>query len=174
MAKLMGDFWVFGYGSLIWNPGFDLIERKRATLYGLHRSLCIRSWVHRGTKENPGLVLGLDLGGACSGVAMRVSEKNREPVIEYLRARELVTSVYLECWRNVSLETGKTVSALVYRADRNHPQYARGLSIPEQIEIVKQSSGGSGHNSDYVRNTVKAMREQKITDRVLEAIAAGL
>src|SRR4026209_2875606 len=87
-----GDLWVFGYGSLIWNPGFEFLEQKPARLIGEHRSLCIYSMVHRGTPEKPGLVLGLDRGGACRGVAFRVAEKNRTATIAYLREREQVTS----------------------------------------------------------------------------------
>lgn len=171
---VMSDFWVFGYGSLIWNPGFDYVERKRATLHGLHRALCIRSWVHRGTRENPGLVLGLDAGGSCNGVAMKVSGINRESVIDYLRGRELVTNVYLECWRTIILEDQEKVEALVYRADRKHEQYAKGLTLDEQTAIVRQSSGGSGPNDEYVKSTVSAMRDANITDHALEYIARQL
>ncbi len=170
----MSDFWVFGYGSLIWNPGFEFIERRRAQLHGLHRSLCIRSWVHRGTRENPGLVLGLDAGGSCHGIAMKVSGEKRDEVIEYLRARELVTNVYLECWRNVSLEDAGRVQALVYRVDRTHPQYAKGLTLDEQTAIVKTSFGGSGPNDEYVKSTVAAMREANIKDHALEYIVRKL
>ena len=170
----MSDFWVFGYGSLIWNPGFELSERRRATLHGLHRSLCIHSWVHRGTREKPGLVLGLDTGGSCKGIAMRVDAAKRDEVIAYLRARELVTNVYLECWRKVVLEDGRSVAALVYRVDREHPQYARGLSADAQVEIIRSSRGGSGPNSEYVLSTVKAMREHGIRDRSLEHITSRL
>src|SRR5690606_30823647 len=92
----MGDFWVFGYGSLIWRPGFEHVEARRARLNGYRRSLCIYSFVHRGTPERPGLVLGLDRGGSCVGLAFRVRGEQRDAVIEYLRARELVTNVYLE------------------------------------------------------------------------------
>jgi len=167
----MSDFWVFGYGSLIWNPGFEVKQRKRATLYGLHRSLCIRSWVHRGSQENPGLVLGLDKGGACNGVALQASGEQRDGIIDYLRKRELVTAVYLECWRKVVIkETGESVQALVYRADRNHQQYAKGLSLDEQSEIVGRSFGGSGHNRDYVTSTVEAMKAEGIRDAGLEYI----
>ena len=170
----MRDFWVFGYGSLIWNPGFDVVERMPATLYGLHRSLCIHSWVHRGTKENPGLVLGLDIGGSCKGIAMKAPGEKREAIIDYLRARELVTDVYLECWRNVRIDGGQSVPALVYRVDREHQQYAPGLSLDEQIKIVARSAGGSGHNRDYVRSTVEAMRSVGIRDNTLEYISSKL
>jgi len=170
----MSDFWVFGYGSLIWNPGFDLIERRRATLHGMHRSLCVRSWVHRGTQENPGLVLGLDKGGSCHGMAMRVAGQNRDSVIEYLRKREQPTAVYIEAWRNVHLDSGDKVTALVYHADQSHEQYTRGLSLDEQAEIVRVSKGGSGPNDEYVRETVAAMRQHNIQDRALEYIVAKL
>src|ERR1700754_4385250 len=96
-----GDLWVFGYGSLIWNPGFEFLERKLARLIGEHRSLCIYSMVHRGTPEKPGLVLGLDRGGACQGVAFRVAPEKRQATVRYLREREQATNVYREVMRSV-------------------------------------------------------------------------
>jgi cation transport protein ChaC len=91
-----GDRWVFGYGSLMWRPGFAFEEKRIATIHGYHRSLCVYSHVHRGTQEAPGLVLGLDRGGSCQGVAFRVRDENWNEVIDYLREREQVTSIYLE------------------------------------------------------------------------------
>src|SRR4030095_5134956 len=99
-----GDLWVFGYGSLMWRPGFEFIERIPARLIGEHRALCVYSFVHRGPAEKPGLVLGLDRGGACRGVAFRVAEKNSAATIAYLRERERGTSVYREVKRSVWLE----------------------------------------------------------------------
>ena len=171
---VMSDFWVFGYGSLMWNPGFDVLQKERALLYGLHRSFCVYSWVHRGTRENPGLVLGLDRGGSCQGMAMLAPGHSREEIIDYLRARELVTDVYLECWRKVRLQTGEEVKALVYRADSSHPQYATGLDLDTQTGIVRNSKGKSGHNVDYVKSTVEALNEQGIRDHSLEYINAKL
>ncbi len=116
----MGDFWVFGYGSLMWRPGFAHVETRRARLHGYHRALCVYSWVHRGTEQRPGLVLGLDRGGSCVGLAYRVPGELREEVVEYLRARELVTSVYLERFLPVRLAGGDLVEALCYTVDRTH------------------------------------------------------
>src|SRR6478609_4437740 len=107
----MDEFWVFGYGSLMWNPGFDFAERSQALVYGYRRSLCVRSWVHRGTQQNPGLVLGLDRGGSCRGMAFRIGADQWDDVIEYLRARELVTNVYLERNVTLQLEGGRSVKA---------------------------------------------------------------
>src|SRR3954454_21993452 len=101
--KAQGDLWVFGYGSLMWRPGFEFIEQVPARLIGEHRALCVYSFVHRGTPERPGLVLGLDRGGACRGVAFRVPQKHRLATVAYLRAREQVTSVYREVMRSVWL-----------------------------------------------------------------------
>lgn len=170
----MSDFWVFGYGSLIWRPGFEFIEEQKATLYGKHRALCIHSWVHRGTRQKPGLVLGLDHGGSCSGLARRVDGRKRDAVIAYLRERELVTHVYRETWVRLSLADGRKVEALTYVVDRNHPQYARNLSLDELVCRVKSAAGKSGHNADYVRSTLNSLGELGIRDEALEAICAKL
>src|SRR5438270_1627393 len=116
------DLWVFGYGSLMWRPGFDFVERVEARLIGAHRALCVYSFVHRGTPERPGLVLGLDHGGTCRGIAFRVASKARAETIAYLRAREQVTSVYRESMRRVWLRSDPAapVSALCYMVDRSH------------------------------------------------------
>jgi glutathione-specific gamma-glutamylcyclotransferase len=170
----MDDFWVFGYGSLMWNPGFAFEEHSPATVFGYRRSLCVRSWVHRGTRENPGLVLGLDRGGACKGMAFRVSDENRSSVIAYLRERELVTHVYLEKTLPMRLENGRRVTALTYVIDRTHEQYAGDLSESQSAEIVLSASGRSGSNPDYVMNTVAHLRHMKIHDHRMEAIVAEM
>src|SRR5437870_4447921 len=123
------DLWVFGYGSLMWRPDFAFAERVEAQLIGAHRALCVYSFVHRGTPEKPGLVLGLDRGGACRGIAYRVAAADRDATIGYLREREQVTSVYLETNRRITLAAAqpRDVTALVYLVDRSHPQYAGRL-----------------------------------------------
>jgi len=170
----MRDFWIFGYGSLMWNPGFDFLERHHAVMHGVHRSLCVHSWVHRGTQGKPGLVLGLDRGGSCHGAAMRVAPDQWDCVIEYLRGRELVTSFYLETWRRARLAAGSVIDALVYVVDRSHPQYAGRLPDQEIVRIVRTGEGRSGRNIDYVENTVAHLRESGIRDTHLEAVSAAL
>jgi cation transport regulator ChaC len=105
-----GDRWVFGYGSLMWRPGFAFEEKRIATIHGYHRSLCVYSHVHRGTAEAPGLVLGLDRGGSCQGVAFRVRDENWNEVIDYLREREQVTSIYLEILLKAKLATAGIIN----------------------------------------------------------------
>jgi glutathione-specific gamma-glutamylcyclotransferase len=171
-----GDLWVFGYGSLMWRPGFAFIEQVPARLVGEHRALCVYSFVHRGTPEKPGLVLGLDRGGACRGVAFRVTEKDRAETIAYLRAREQVTSVYREVTRSVWLENlpQQRVSALTYVVDRGHVQYAGRLTLAEQLRFVRQGHGQSGANRDYVIATVKAIEAEGFRDAQLHQLALML
>jgi len=174
-AENSGDLWVFGYGSLMWRPGFDFVERVAGRLVGEHRSLCVYSFVHRGTKERPGLVLGLDHGGACDGIAFRVAAKNRIATITYLREREQVTAVYHEVLRPVLVENGtRTVDALTYVADRDHVQYAGRLSKAEQLAHVLQGQGQSGSNRDYVLSTVKAIEAEGFHDADLHQLMLAL
>ncbi len=170
----MDDFWVFGYGSLMWNPGFPFEERQQARLHGYRRALCIRSNVYRGTDENPGLVLGLERGGSCHGVAFRVANANRDAVLDYLRERELVSNVYKERVILVGLADGRRQQALTYVADPQHAQYVGGLALDEAAKIVCQASGQSGPNVDYVFNTVRHLQEMGIRDVVLERVAANV
>jgi cation transport protein ChaC len=171
MPADMDEFWVFGYGSLMWNPGFAFLESHIAVASGYHRALCIRSWVHRGVQTAPGLVLGLDRGGSCRGLAFRVDATHRDDVIAYLRERELVTNVYRERMLAVRLTNGRRTMAVTYVADRQHPQYASGLSVDAAAAIVATAEGKSGKNSDYVLNTVAHLRELGIRDNWMEAVA---
>jgi cation transport protein ChaC len=170
----MSELWVFGYGSLIWRPGFAFLERRPALLIGAHRSLCVYSWVHRGTKQRPGLVLGLDRGGACRGVAFRIAPQERENVLAYLREREQVTDVYLERMREVRFAGGGRRVALAYLVDRGHPQYAGRLGIDTQFTMVLGARGRSGENAEYVINTVTHLAELGIADAELEELARRL
>ena len=170
------DLWVFGYGSLMWRPGFAFIEQVPARLIGEHRALCVYSFDHRGTPEKPGLVLGLDRGGACRGVAFRVAAKLRDETIEYLRGREQTTNVYREVMRSVWLENegSERVSALAYVVDRGHVQYAGRLTLADQLRYVQQGHGRSGNNRDYVLETVKSIESQGFRDPQLHQLALML
>ena len=170
------DLWVFGYGSLMWRPGFAFVERRQARLIGAHRALCVYSFVHRGTPERPGLVLGLDRGGACRGIAYRVAASARGETVAYLRAREQVTLVYRECTRRIWLdhEPGRPVPALCYMVDRGHPQYAGRLSLEQQLHHVRQGHGHSGANRDYVIATVAAMEVLGLREGELNLLAERL
>jgi cation transport protein ChaC len=170
----MGDFWVFGYGSLMWRPGFAHTDVHRARLMGYRRALCVRSHVHRGSPERPGLVLGLDRGGSCLGLAFRVPGDLGEEVMAYLRDRELVTNVYLERRLPVRLDNGDLIEAVTYVVDRRHAQYAGGLEVEEAARAVAGSVGRSGANEDYVINTVEHLRALGIRDHWLESVAGLL
>ena len=170
------DLWVFGYGSLLWRPGFAFTERVPARVTGLHRSLCVYSFVHRGTPERPGLVLGLDRGGACRGIAFRVAPADRDATIQYLREREQATSVYLEVLRGVTLlgQPERRVQALTYVVDRGHPQYAGKLNIDERLNLIRQGHGRSGPNPEYVLATVAELESLGCRDAELHALAERL
>jgi cation transport protein ChaC len=172
----MTELWVFGYGSLMWRPGFPFSETAPAVLKGAHRALCVYSIIHRGTDAEPGLVLGLDRGGACRGVAFRVSQGAGNETVAYLREREQVTDVYLEAYRPVRLldGSGRSLRALTYLVDRNHDQYAGGLSLEEQVRIVKTGKGQAGGNVEYVMRTLRHLEEAGVTDPYLTKLAKHL
>lgn len=165
-----GDLWVFGYGSLMWRPGFEHAEMQRARLHGYHRSLCVWSWVHRGTPHVPGLVLGLDRGGSCVGRAFRVPARARRSTLEYLREREMVTNVYLPTWQTARLEDGRVVETLTFRVRRDHHQYAGRMPAEAAARAVVCASGRGGHNIEYVANTISHLVECGVRDHHLESV----
>lgn len=169
----MQEFWVFGYGSLMWRPGFPYEKRNPAQVYGLHRALCVYSHVHRGTAERPGLVLGLDRGGSCHGIGFQVAPENKDETIAYLRGREQVTMVYKEVMRPMVVTddgTPRSVEALFYIADRDHHQYAGRLKLDEQVRLVRQGIGVSGKNPEYLDNTIEQLVKMGVRDRFLEKV----
>lgn len=171
----MEQFWIFGYGSLMWRPGFDFLRSEPARVHGYHRSLCVYSHVHRGTPEQPGLVLGLDRGGSCHGMAFEVPPEKWLETIAYLRAREQVTSVYLEKRKSVTLiASGRMVEAVTYVVDRAHRQYAGVLDDVAVEHHVRSGRGVSGACADYVMNTLLHLRDMKIHDPALERLARRL
>jgi cation transport protein ChaC len=170
------DLWVFAYGSLMWRPGFSYLERVPARLIGLHRALCVFSFVHRGTPQRPGLVLGLDRGGTCRGIAYRVAATARAETLRYLRGREQVTTVYLETMRQIELEDHMRhrVRAVCYVVDRSHVQYAGRLTLAESLHHVRQGHGQSGANRDYVLETVRALEALGYRESDLHLLAERL
>ncbi|MDP4593873.1 MAG: gamma-glutamylcyclotransferase [Beijerinckiaceae bacterium] len=173
-AQIDGEKWVFGYGSLMWRPGFAFAACEDALTHGYHRSLCVYSHVHRGTPERPGLVLGLDRGGACRGVAYRVEDRQWEETVAYLRAREQATGVYLETALRIILPDGRARQALAYTIDRKHFQYAGRLSLDDMLRIVNQGVGQSGANPEYVLNTAAHLAGRGVHDRLLSELSARL
>jgi glutathione-specific gamma-glutamylcyclotransferase len=171
----MQQRWIFGYGSLMWKPGFDFILQSRARIRGYHRSLCIYSLHHRGTEQKPGLVLGLDRGGSCVGVAFQVVPAKWEAALAYLREREQVSMVYVETTQTVELlDTRQKVEALAYVADRGHGQYAGKLTHENLLRHVRQGEGQMGRCTDYVMNTLAHLKEMNIQDKTLAALGAEL
>jgi glutathione-specific gamma-glutamylcyclotransferase len=168
------DLWVFGYGSLMWRPGFPFVERRYGFIHGYHRSLCVLSHVHRGTPERPGLVLGLDRGGRCHGVAFRIAAGEVAETVHYLREREQVTGVYRERQLPVRLDDARRVIALAYVVDRAHPQYAGRLPRDELLRLVRQGEGVSGPNAEYVRSTYEHLQAMGVVDPILADLTGSL
>ena len=170
--------WVFGYGSLMWRPGFAYEDVRSATLLGFRRCFCIYSTHHRGSPDRPGLVLGLDRGGVCHGLAFRVAPEHRIATLDYLRAREQVSGVYREALVPVMLdgEQGREVLALAFIVERAHPSYAGQLPLAEQAHLIRGARGISGANLDYLINTLAhlhslGIREPELT-RLLTQIGS--
>lgn len=167
---MTAPMWVFGYGSLIWHPGFPVAERRVARLSGWHRSFCMRSIHHRGTVLSPGLVLALDraVGAHCDGVAFRVEAGAEVETLAGLRERELVSSAYLEQELDLSLADGVVIRALCYVIDPDHDQYCGGLPLEEQAQIIARAVGGRGLNRDYLWSTAEHLAELGIADADLD------
>lgn len=163
------DFWVFGYGSLMWNPGFPHLEVREARLRGFHRHFCVYSHVYRGTPECPGLVLGLDRGGSCRGLAFRVPAAEGREVMDYLHAREMITAVYRPCWLPVETALGR-VRAATFVVDRTHVQYAGRLTPERTVDLVLQGSGSTGDCLDYLEKTVRHLDALGLPDPALKRV----
>ncbi|MGD9783187.1 MAG: gamma-glutamylcyclotransferase [Hyphomicrobiaceae bacterium] len=168
------DLWVFGYGSLMWKPGFQFIEARRARIVGFSRRFCVASVHHRGSARRPGLVLGLDRGGVCEGIVYRVPADRAESTLDYLREREQVNGVYRERRVPVEIEGGASVRAVAYLVERAHPSYVGRLPIALQARIISGGRGLSGVNLDYVIATLRHLAEIGIRERELERLGVAL
>jgi cation transport protein ChaC len=168
------DLWVFAYGSLMWRPGFAYEEAQHARLVGYRRCFCIYSVHHRGSPERPGLVLGLDRGGACEGIAYRIAAPRAAATIRYLRARELINGVYRETHAPVQLSNGpiREVMAQAFIAERAHRNYAGRLPLAVQAHLIRGGMGRSGANVDYLVSTLRHLSELGIRERELERVLA--
>jgi cation transport protein ChaC len=170
------DLWIFAYGSLMWRPGFEFVERHRARLSGWHRRFCIVSRYHRGSHDRPGLVLGLDRGGVTEGIAYRVAGQHAAAVLKAVRARELISGVYREALLPVELAgiEAKSVPAVVYLAEKAHPSFHHRLPVSIQARVIAAAQGRSGANLDYLASTVAELSRLDIRERELERILVCL
>jgi cation transport protein ChaC len=164
------DLWVFGYGSLMWRPGFDFAESQPALLRGWHRSFCVYSSHYRGTPEHPGLVLGLNQGGACRGLAFRIAAAKAPGVVDYLNERELVNYAYSPRTVQVELTDGRRTAAYTFVADPNHRLFAGDLGVRRSAEIIMDAEGRAGLNRDYLINTVRQLESHGFADRRLHEL----
>lgn len=170
-----GDVWIFAYGSLMWHPNFEFVEKRHAHLHGYHRALCIYSVEYRGTAAKPGLVFGLNEGGECRGMAFRVLEKDADAVIAYLSEREMITGVYCPRWQMIDLYDDQQnaldkTNAYIFVADTNHAQYCGTLPDEDTVRLVRQGHGKAGPCIDYLQNTLNHLQELGIQDTTLARI----
>jgi cation transport protein ChaC len=166
--------WVFGYGSLIWRPGFASSSQQLARMPGVHRRLCVYSYRHRGTEAHPGLVFGLVPGGICRGMAFEVPNAEWAEVHAYLSEREMDRGVYREVMRPMQLADGRRVTALAFVVDLHHPQYAGKLTVDQQVAIVRDAIGESGRNPEYVLETARHLHALGIGDQMIDDVVRGL
>jgi len=168
-----GDLWIFGYGSLMWSPGFRASRKSVALARGYHRAMCILSHRHRGTPRKPGLVMGLCHGGSCWGMAFQVPEARVRRVVAELWRREMVNKVYKPTLIPLTVAPGRRIRALTFIADTSHPQFAGELDLHARARLVAQGIGQRGPCVDYIRNTLEHMLALGLDDphlsRVLDA-----
>jgi cation transport protein ChaC len=170
-----GDLWVFGYGSLMWNPAIHFEERRRARLFGYHRRFCLWTSLGRGSAECPGLLLGLEPGGSCAGVALRVARAAAEAELDILFRREMVSGAYVPRWCSAEIDgVSGRVPALVFAMNRLHARYARRLPRQQIVEAIASARGPLGACHDYLEQTVAALDALGIRDRYLEDIQRDL
>ncbi|MEX2311280.1 MAG: gamma-glutamylcyclotransferase [Rhodospirillales bacterium] len=164
------DFeWIFGYGSLMWRPGFRFIEQRPARLDGYHRTPCIYSHHHRGTAAVPGLVLGLDKGGFCHGIAFKISINDRSQIIDYLHEREMIGYAYKPAFVDIGLGP-EMVRAYTFIADPDHDHYAGDLGCDHAAKIIMRAQGISGLNRDYLMQTVQKLEDEGFAEPALIAL----
>ena len=165
----MGDIWFFAYGSLMWNPGFNAKETRKAKLKGWQRRFCVSSETYRGTRDQPGLSLGLDAGGDCQGLAMCIAETDRERIFDYLNNREMLEGIYSCVPVEIELDD-HTVKGYTLVVNRDHALYVGEISIEKTAERILHASGKKGSNRDYLAATVKHLDGQGLNDKMLKTL----
>jgi glutathione-specific gamma-glutamylcyclotransferase len=173
VMQLLLERWVFGYGSLIWNPEVDFECAELARLYGFHRRFCIGSTRYRGTPQTPGVVLGLDRGGSCIGMAFRLSQASLAESVRRLYDREMGNEVYIPTRVSILLASGERTSALAFVANRSSPAYQR-LADAEVMRRLAHCSGQRGANAEYLIRTVHSLKNHGVRDAMLERLARQL
>ena len=157
------DIWVFAYGSLMWNPAFHHVDSMRARIHGFHRAFCLKAVIGRGTEKAPGLLLGLEHGGSCSGLALKVDPNNIEEELDVVWSREMVTGAYRPTWVPMQSERGPG-HALTFVMNRDYERYIRGLSEEESARLIAKAEGPLGRCSEYLENTVASLDRLGIND----------
>jgi glutathione-specific gamma-glutamylcyclotransferase len=165
------DCWVFGYGSLVWNPLFPFEEKRVVTAYGYHRSFCLWSRINRGTLDKPGLVLGLDLGGRCRGVAYRIAEGHLENELRLIWRREMMLGAYVPRWLKVS-DGEMRFRAIAFTINRKIPAYAGRMPPAAIVLTLLNSRGKAGPGIDYLMHTVEALQAHGIEDSQMQELCA--
>jgi cation transport protein ChaC len=164
------NFWVFGYGSLMWRPGFDFVERALVRLDGFSRDMCLTSIHYRGTHEKPGMVCGLSPGGTCHGRAFRIAPDKIKAVVDYLDERELISYIYIPRHLEITFSDGAVAIARAYLPDAAHAQFAGHWPAAEKARHIAQGIGTEGSSLDYLANIITHLRELGIVDANLEAL----
>ncbi|NWA24914.1 gamma-glutamylcyclotransferase [Pseudomonas gingeri] len=169
-----GDFWIFAYGSLIWNPLLNFAGQQVATLQGWHRSFCLRMIAGRATMDIPGRMLALEPGGATQGIAYRLTEAVAEAELILLWVREMPTGAYQPVWTEIELEDGSEVTALVFVAEPDHPLYESDSAVESIVDCITSAEGPMGSNADYVHKLCSALSESGIADEYIGALSAEI
>ncbi len=164
-----GDLWLFGYGSLIWNPAFEFAERRIGAIYGRHRQFCLWTWLGRGSRDCPGLMLGLEAGGKCRGVAYRIDAEAIDSELDVVWRREMLTAAYRPIWVRVETDQG-SVPALTFAINRQHERYAGKLAIDYVAERLAAACGPLGTGAEYLFNTHRHLTELGLRDRYLDRL----
>lgn len=167
------DLWVFGYGSLIWNPAFEYIDKCSALVHGWHRSFCLKLFMGRGTPEKPGLMLALEPGGACQGMAFRIAACRVKQELGLLWQREMFGGSYNARWVKLKLKE-QTVTGVTFVINPSHPRYIKGLSAEQAALMILQARGELGSNLEYFEKTLACLNQLGVKDNTLAQIASFL